>query len=61
MSAEKKPDAVESEVKTEVTQHKKSGKSKKKLFRKVNLLLWVSVILRIVFWFDCIRSIYFAG
>ena len=45
MSAEKKPDAVESEVKTEVTQHKKSGKSKKKLFRKVNLLLWVSVIL----------------
>ena len=29
MSAEKKPDAVESEVKTEVTQHKKSGKSKK--------------------------------
>ena len=44
MSAEKKPDAVESEVKTEVTQHKKSGKSKKKLFRKVNLLLWVSVI-----------------
>ena len=45
MSAEKKPDAVESEVKTEVIQHKKSGKSKKKLFRKVNLLLWVSVIL----------------
>ena len=45
MSAEKKPDAVESEVKTEVTQHKKSGKSKKKLFWKVNLLLWVSVIL----------------
>ena len=45
MSAEKKPDAVESEVKTEVTQHKKSGKGKKKLFRKVNLLLWVSVIL----------------